>query len=83
MDTKTIDLSIKALRKAAQPLAFDANLYEEGVCDTPHAKNAYDERKQIYTAIAKLERHKKSLRGLVWCEVCKLWQFEDHKHEAP
>jgi len=36
-------------------LEFDANLYETGLADYQRAKNAYDERKKIETAIAELE----------------------------
>jgi hypothetical protein len=53
---KSIKLSIEALKKQAQPLAVDANLYEIGKCDNPTAENAYKARREIYTAIAELQK---------------------------
>ena len=57
MQTKTAKLAIEALRKMARSLAIDANLYEEGICDTPNAKNSYNKRIEIFVAISDIEAH--------------------------
>ena len=58
MQKKTINLAIEALKDQVKPLAFDANLYEIGICDNPRAENAYNKRRDIFAAIADLEIYK-------------------------
>jgi hypothetical protein len=51
---KAIRLAVQALRAQHQKLAFDANLYDLGIADYPHAKKASERRKEIDAAIAEL-----------------------------
>ncbi|HAR45959.1 MAG TPA: hypothetical protein DCS05_07265 [Nitrospiraceae bacterium] len=83
MNRKTIKLAVHALQRQAAGLAFDANLYDENLCDTPHAQNSYNLRQEIHTAIAELEQFDKGLQGLVFCEMCKLWLPREHQHTPP
>ena len=63
MKKKTIKLAIDALRKQARVYAFDANLYEIHACDNPHAETSYRLHRDIYTAIAELEREKQNAKS--------------------
>lgn len=51
--------AIKIVRKASEyyiqkKLAFDANLFRKGLCDTEHAKNCNHEREKVLEALATL-----------------------------
>lgn len=60
MKKKTLKLAIEALKKQTQVFAIDANLYEEHLSDCPHAENAYNQRRAMFTAIAELEKELKT-----------------------
>lgn len=47
--------AIKAIRFRIQRIAFDANLYDRGMCGNEMAKRRSDERKKLLRAIAELE----------------------------
>ena len=51
----TNKLAIEALRKQIQRIAFDANLWDRGIADYPHAEHCSQKRKQLQAAIAELE----------------------------
>jgi hypothetical protein len=52
---RALRIVIDACRAELVKLAFDANLYAKGLCDTPHAKSNYEKRERIKEAFRVLE----------------------------
>ena len=55
---KNNKLAIEALRKQIQPIAFDANLWDLGIADYPHAQHCSEKRKALLAEIAALEKQR-------------------------
>jgi len=53
--SKTNQAAIEALRRQIQPIAFDANIYDRGIGDYPHAENCSNKRKALLAAIVELQ----------------------------
>jgi hypothetical protein len=52
---RALRILIDATRAELVRLSFDANLYAKGLCDTPHAENAYKKRELIKEAMSVLQ----------------------------
>jgi hypothetical protein len=52
---KAIKLAIEALRHQLKEVVFDANIFDAGIADTPHAKGCSIRRKSYFEAIEILE----------------------------
>jgi len=53
--SKTNQAAIEALRRQIRPIAFDANIYDTGLGDYPHAENCSKKRKALLAVIAELQ----------------------------
>jgi hypothetical protein len=51
---RAVNIVHSACRDELVKLAFDANLYEKGLCDTPHAEASFKKRERIKEALAVL-----------------------------
>lgn len=49
-------LAIEALRRQIKEIAIDANLFDRGWADYPHAQQCSQKRKKLLKAIAELEQ---------------------------
>jgi hypothetical protein len=52
---------IEALRKQIQVIAFDANLFDLGIADYPHARHCSEKRKKLNSEIVRLGGEEKPL----------------------
>jgi len=48
--------AIEAIKRQIKTIAFDANLYDHGLADYPHAKNCSKKRKKLLKAIEELQK---------------------------
>jgi hypothetical protein len=46
-----IKLAIEALEKQMKAINLDANLYEQKIVDTPHARNCFNKRQNLRAAV--------------------------------
>lgn len=47
---RAVKLALECIEQERKRLAIDANLYAQGLADTPTARAAYDRRRELATA---------------------------------
>jgi len=52
---KAINLAIECVRSSIKQTNFDANLFDKGLSDTPHAQKCSERRKMLLEVIQTLE----------------------------
>ena len=52
---KAIDRAIECVRGSIKQVNFDANLFDKGLSDTPHAQKCSERRKMLLEVIQTLE----------------------------
>lgn len=58
----TRNTAIEALRRQIQKIAFDANLFDMGLADYPHAEECSRKRKKLLAAIEDLRGNKEEIQ---------------------